>query len=801
VSRFLHSLTARLVLGVLALGLLLGVALFGSVLYLITEDYKAQFVNHVRAQSHLLVTLAGQDVRPEKLDSMFSDILLTGQVVDADYVLGTAQGERLTFSGRPRSGEIREDFFFGEHGDNIYYIAVPLVSADGARDGTLSLGFDETYVNERLAQVYRRGAWLAAAYTTVLVLIAAFLGVYIGRPLKRLRQASRDIAEGQFDRDLSTPSKITEIAALAGDLERMRAELIRRGTEIAVSAERHRAVLEHAAEAVMTLDDEGYIESFNAAAERIFGYTEDEVVGTPLSRFFPAAETGRCTDPYGRPLSGTGMSLTALRRNGESLPVLLSISAFQYGDDTLYTVVAQDISERIVFEERLARLAYYDPLTGLPNRRLFHDRLSEALKRADRNERLVGLLFIDLDRFKNINDTLGHLVGDLLLQAATQRLQEIVRKEDTVARMGGDEFTVVLDGMNHVDAASEVAQKILQRFAAPFHLGEHEVFVSPSIGITIYPFDDSDIDNMIKNADAAMYEAKAAGRNTFAFYTAHKQAETARRLSLETGLRKAVQRGEMFLQYQPEVLVHYQPQVDRFSGEIVGAEALLRWQHPELGLLPADRFVPLAEETGLILPLGEWVLREACVQTKTWQAKGLPPLRIAVNLSARQLEQPDIVALILRTVEETGLDPSYLKIEITESMVLHNLEQIRVTLQQLKDRGIRISVDDFGTGHSSLSNIQRLPIDEVKIDRSFIHNVMQSEQSAAIASAVIEMAHKLELEVVAEGVELEEQLVYLNARRCDIMQGFYFSRPLPAAEFEKLLSHYVETRNPLRLPN
>ena len=796
--RFLHSLTARLVLGVLMLGLLLGVALFGSVLYLITEDYKAQFINHVRAQSHLLVALVGQDVRSEKLDSMISDILLTGQVVDADYALETAQGGRRTFFGRPRSGEIREDFFFGEHGDNIYYIAVPIVSADGARHGALSLGFDETYVNERLAQVYRRGAYLAAAYTAVLVLIAGMLGVYIGRPLKHLRQVSRDIVKGRLKRNLSVSSNITEIADLAGDLERMRIELFRRSEEIAATAERHRAILEHAAEAILTLNEEGHIESFNVAAERIFGYAENEVLGTPFSRFFLATEISRCIEPDGKPRPGAGLSLTALRRNGESLPVLLSIGAFRHGDDTLYTAMVQDISERVMFEEKLARLAYYDPLTGLPNRRLFHDRLGEALKRADRNERLAGLLFIDLDRFKNINDTLGHLVGDLLLQAAAQRLQEAVRQGDTVARMGGDEFTIVLDDMRHVDAATEVAQKIIHQFAAPFRLGEHEVFVSPSIGITVYPFDDSDIDNMIRNADAAMYEAKAAGRNTFALYTAKKQAETAERLSLETGLRKVVQRGELLLQYQPEVLVHYQPQVDRFSGEIVGAEALLRWQHPELGLLPANRFVPLAEETGLILPLGEWALREACAQTKAWQVKGLPPLRIAVNLSPRQLEQPDIVPLILRTIEETGLDPSYLKIEITESMVLHNLERIRVTLQQLKDRGIRISIDDFGTGHSSLSNVQRLPIDEVKIDRSFIHNVTQSQQSAAVATAIIEMAHTLGLDVVAEGVELEEQLVYLHARRCNIMQGFYFSRPLPAAEFEKLLTRYVETHDPLR---
>jgi len=798
--RALHGLTTRLALGVLALGTLLGALLLAGVLYFIVEDYQAQFVNNVRSQSRMLASLVGGefDDRAE-IQSIFGELLLSGEVVYVEVAMDDPNDPRAIAPNVPQAGPgFKEDFFFGEHGDNVYYISAPVMDKDGGPRGMLNLGFDESYAREQIARVYRRGVNFAAAYTILLLILAVLLGRRLGRPLRQLREASREIASGHFDRPLTVDSRLAEVAYLSEDLETMRRELIHRGREIAAREERHRAVLEHAAEGIVTLDSQGRIEGLNAAAERIFGCAEEETLGTPLTRFFNAAEAGRMIGPDSLPRVASGIALTA-QRPGGTVPVQLSIGSFMHGEEKLYTVVVQDISERMQFEERLARLAYYDPLTGLPNRRLFHDRLAQALARAQRNEKLVGILFFDLDRFKEVNDTLGHLFGDLLLQAAAKRLTEVVRKDDSIARLGGDEFTIVLTDISNVEDAAQVAEKVIGLFSKPFHLGEHEVFISTSIGVTIYPFDDNDIENLIKNADTAMYKAKSLGRNNYQFYDARLGAQSQERLTLETALRKAVQQTELELYFQPQVLLHYQPQYDRYSGQIVGAEALARWQHPELGLLYPERFIALAEETGLIVPVGEWLLRAACEQSVAWRKKGLPPLRVAVNISPRQLQYKGIVEQVRRALDETGMDPTHLELELTESLILHNHAEIKSVLFDLKNMGVTLSIDDFGTGHSSLANLQLLPIDAVKIDKSFVHNITHDEHSAAIALAVIEMAHKLGIRVVAEGVEMEEQLVYLYSRQCDIMQGYYFSRPVPAADFESLLNADMEMQNPLKL--
>lgn len=789
---FAHSLTGRLLLGVMVLGLLLGWLLFAGVLYVVTEDFKAQFVNQVRTQSYLLASLLENNVDRASLEELLDDILISGQILDARY-----RPARENTQGDADSSHDREDFFFGEHADGVYYVNIPVrLAGKQKEEGVLVLGYDEGYTSERIAEVSRRGFYLALSYSALLLILVVVLGRHIGRPLRRLQTAAHRIASGQLEHCLTVPAHIVEITDLASDLEHMRIQLLRHSKEIAIREARHRAVLENAAEGILTLDRLGRIESFNTAAEQIFGYTSSEVIGTPFTRFLNTADVERCAEPDGEPRTVNSLSLRIKRKGGDSLHVLFSISEFMHDSDKVFTVVAQDISERVVFEEKLARLAYYDPLTGLPNRRLFHDRLSQALARAERHEKLVGILFLDLDRFKNINDTLGHLYGDLLIQATARRLLEVVRKDDTVARLGGDEFTIVLTDISNAEDAAQVAQKIIDLFAQPFHLGDHEVFVSTSIGITIYPFDDSDIENLIKNADTAMYQAKANGRNTYEFFSAHMHTGTAERLSMETALRKAVHAGGLELHYQPQVQVHYQPQVDRFSGQIVGVEALLRWQHPELGLIYPDRFIPLAEETGLIVPIGQWILRTACMQYRAWMEAGLPSMRISVNLSARQLQHPDIVSQITRVLAETGIAPEHLELEITERMILHNVDEVVARLREFKDMGILISIDDFGTGHSSLSNTRTLPIDELKIDRSFVHDITHNEQNAAIAGAVIEMAHKLGLRVVAEGVELEEQLIYLHDRHCDVMQGYYFSRPLPAGDFETLVIKDVDSMIP-----
>ncbi len=441
--------------------------------------------------------------------------------------------------------------------------------------------------------------------------------------------------------------------------------------------------------------------------------------------------------------------------------------------------ITRDITELKHSEGRLKQLAHFDSLTNLPNRVQFIERLEQTMADADRNERLVGVAFLDLDRFKYINDSLGHGKGDLLLREVAIRLSGAIRRGDTVARLSGDEFALVLADMGHVDDAVRVAQKILDVFRQPFLVAGHELFVTASMGITLYPFDDRGAQDLLRNADVAMYRAKESGKNNFQFYVAEMTARATERLSLETDLRSALDRGELSL--------HYQPIAEGKSGRIVGMEALLRWKHPVRGMISPAQFIPLAEETGFIIPIGEWVLRTACLQCRAWQKLGFPSLHVAVNLSSRQFHQRDLPASIYHILQETGLNPLYLDLEITEGLVMQQAESSINTLRELKAMDMRISIDDFGTGYSSLSYLKRFPIDVLKIDQSFVRDIPGDADDAAIASTIITMAHSLGLKVVAEGVETKEQLNFMCEHGCDAMQGYFLSKPLPADQFESFL--------------
>jgi len=621
------------------------------------------------------------------------------------------------------------------------------------------------------------------------VLVSPILYLFLFRPL------SAHIAALQQAQGLLRQQR----DHLEEEVQHRTAELVERNREIADREVHYRAVVEGATEGILTLDKQGLIARDNTAAKKMFGYDSGMMIGMPLVQMLTPDSAKRCLGSDGLLYPVSNLSLEAQHKNGETIPILLSINTFKYENDHYFTAIIQDISERVMFEKHLARLAYYDSLTGLPNRRMFHDRLVQAIERARRNEKLVGVLFLDLDHFKDINDTLGHLFGDRVLQETAKRLSDLLRKEDTVARLGGDEFTVILENISNVAAAENVAKKILHSIRQPFKLGEHEIYVTSSIGITLYPLDDSDIERLIMNADGAMYQAKSHGRNTYELYTPKILSKTIERVALEASFRNAVKSADFHLQYQPEFVLHYQPEVDRYSGEVVGAEALIRWQHSELGIIGPDQFIPLAEATGLIVPLGEWVLRTACKQAVAWRKSGFPPFHIAVNVSALQLKSREIVPQVARILEETGMEGRYLELELTESMVLDKSEELIAILRSFKEMGITISIDDFGTGHSSLANLQLLPVDNVKIDISFIRNVTKSEQDAAIVVGIIEMAHKLGLKVIAEGVETEEQQMYLLAHHCDIMQGYHFSRPMVAEDFEALLVNRVETA-PIKQP-
>jgi diguanylate cyclase (GGDEF)-like protein len=424
-------------------------------------------------------------------------------------------------------------------------------------------------------------------------------------------------------------------------------------------------------------------------------------------------------------------------------------------------------------------LAYYDTLTDLPNRLLFEDRLAQALTLAQRNRQILGTFFLALDRFKKINDTLGHAVGDLLLKDVAERVKRSVSECDTVARFDGEEFAVLLTRVAGTEDLVEISRSINEALKPSFLLEGHEIYVTASIGISLFPFDGEDLGTLLKNAGAALYRAKMQGGNNYQFYTSDMNARALKRLALESSLRRAVE--------NEEFVIHYQPQVEMESRKIVGAEALVRWQHPKFGLLAPAEFIPMAEDTGLILLLGAWVLRTACAQTRAWQQAGCGDLRIAVNVSPRQFQDKNLLDTVVQVLSETGLDSTCLELELTESSIMQNAESAGKTLTDLREMGVKISIDDFGTGYSSLGYLKRLPIDILKLDQSFVNGATTDPDDAALVMAIISLAHNLKLKVIAEGVETEEQVRFLRLLRCDGGQGYLFGKPMPADLFRALI--------------
>jgi len=474
----------------------------------------------------------------------------------------------------------------------------------------------------------------------------------------------------------------------------------------------------------------------------------------------------------------------------------LNGDAFNLRDEELAFSFAHSLSlvldnAREMEEVKLARqsldyMAHFDALTDLPNRTLLKDRIQQAISHAQRNSGMVGLLFLDLDNFKVVNDSLGHTLGDVLLKNVAQRISDCLREGDTAARLGGDEFIVMLPDMSDTQDAAKVASKILESLAIPLHIDQHEIFVSVSIGISIYPSNSNNMDGLLAEADGAMYHAKKQGKNNYQFFTPEMNHSAQQYMKLEKHLRRALQQNEFVLFYQPQVEVE--------SGRIIGMEALIRWFSPDLGLVDPGDFIPLAEETGLIVPIGAWVLKTACTQANHWQHSGMP-IRVAVNLSSRQfhqaqnkqLTQHPLLDAVLNALDETGLPPDLLELEITEGILMHHLDSTMEILDTIKNRGVRLSVDDFGTGYSSLSYLKRFPIDTLKIDKSFVNDITTDPSDKAIVAAISAMAQQLKLEVIAEGVETEAQLAFLRELRCHYVQGYYFSKPLPADETLLLL--------------
>ncbi len=543
-------------------------------------------------------------------------------------------------------------------------------------------------------------------------------------------------------------------------------------------------IFENTVEGILVTDANGVISMVNRAFSNITGFSAEEAIGqTP--RLLSSQRQGReFFEQMWQSLLRQGYwqgEIWNRRKNGEAYPEWLAITAITdpQGRTAHYVGVFHDITEIKRNEEQISFQAYHDALTGLPNRLLFKDRLNMALAHAPRQREGLALLFLDLDDFKNINDSLGHAMGDQLLQAVSRRLVRWVRDEDSVARLGGDEFIMLLVGTHTPDYAVQVASRILETMAEPLRVHGQEFYVTASIGITVYPHDGQDAETLVANADTAMYRAKADGRNNYKLFTPAMNQEVVKRMELERSLRRALREGEF--------VMHYQPKVELVSGRVVGVEALIRWQRPGLGLVPPAEFIPVAEETGLIVPIGEWVLFTACRAAQGWRRQGFSDLRVAVNLSPRQFRQRNLVQLVSRALAESGLPAHCLELEVTESVVMHSVEDAILTLEHLSQLGVHLFMDDFGRGYSSLYYLKRFPMHALKIDRSFVSDIVNNPGDASIVDTIISMSRSLNLKVVAEGVETQEQLDFLKGLRCDQMQGFLFSRPLPLEELEALL--------------
>jgi len=529
---------------------------------------------------------------------------------------------------------------------------------------------------------------------------------------------------------------------------------------------------------IICLTPEGRFLYVNPLWMRLTGYDLPGLEHTTFFDLIDLEHRARVLKEFGQALletRSTSIEAEFVARNGRRISVEGHLApTLQEGRPHMAWCICRDVTVRKHAEEQLFRMAHFDALTGLPNRSNLMARVEEARTGARASGRLLALLFVDLDRFKLINDSLGHAVGDDLLQAVARRFQRAIQDSDTVCRIGADEFIVALTDVPDPKEVPNLVGRLLKPLGRPFHIGSHEIFITASVGISVFPEDGDDLDLLVKRANIAMSHAKSLGRNNHQFYHPKMDEDADRRLALSHGLRLAMEAGEF--------RVHYQPKVDVVTGLVTALEALVRWEHPELGLLPPTEFVPLAEEAGLILPMGEWVLREACRQAVAWQREGLPPTRIGVNLSGYQLQMPGMALAVWRILEETGLAPEWLELEITETVVMQNPSMAVTVLEEIRALGVQVSIDDFGTGYSSLSQLQRFSVNTLKIDKSFIRDLEHNPTDAAIVTAIIAMGLSLNLEVVAEGVETEGQLAFLREKQCHGAQGFYFSGPVPPRE-------------------
>ncbi len=546
-------------------------------------------------------------------------------------------------------------------------------------------------------------------------------------------------------------------------------------------------VFGHSLEGIIITDEQTRLLEVNKAFTDITGYTAQESIYKTPHILFSGWQDKAFYNELWDKVKKEGVwqgEIKDRRKNGEIYVQWLTVCSIknELGRTTNYIGVFSDITEKKHTEKQINKLAYYDVLTGLPNRSLFNDRLAHCIEKANRGNGMLAVIFIDLDNFKYINDTLGHFVGDQFLQMVSERMMSVIRKDDTVARLGGDEFVIILEKINNISDAGLIAKKIIGLVTQPFSLSNQEVFSGASIGISIFPNDGEDAQSLVKNADTAMYNVKEHGKNDFRFFTEKMNAKSAETLKLSSDLRRAIENNEL--------VIYYQPQMDLKTQNIVGIEALVRWNHKEKGLVPPNDFIPFAEKSSLIELIGEWVLQNSCRQYVSWKQNDLKELKMSINISAKQLRNKNLIDIIQKTLNETGMNPNLIELELTESAIMFNADEAINIMQKLKDLGIGISIDDFGTGYSSLNYLKRFAIDKIKIDYTFIRDIETDHNNRAITKTIIELAHNLNLKAIAEGVETKGQLDFLVENNCDEAQGFYYYEPFLISDFSQLLKKF-----------
>lgn len=784
-----NRFTSRMVLGELLIHGLLASIVFILLLPSLEQHLKNQFINTSLANaSQLAGTLEHFQYPPSDIDS-----ILNGNL---SLIHLNIQDGSIT--------RVEADAEFGDRDDNVYHIAVPLLISEA--DYILQLGYDETATSDLIASTRQYGLIITAGYILLAVIIATIIGPQLTRPLVQLGNAARKIASGNHARHLEFNSNIHEIKQLSNNLELMRGELVDQREALATREARLSTIMANVIEGLITIDSNGKIISFNLAAERIFGYTASEVVGQDIqllfsqdfSVFINNTEMANSVDQIG------SYETQGRRKHGDSFHLEASVNQVCQLDGCIYIVICRDITERKQAEAKirslqtdlegrvikrtqelagankeLKHLALHDSLTSLPNRVLLQDRMTQAIRTAKRDEHSAALLLSDLDRFKEVNDTLGHHYGDLLLQQVAVRLRSVLRDSDTVARLGGDEFAILLPNVTDQDQIILTANKIVAAIAAPFIFEDQNIHIGISIGVAICPGDSDKPSTLMRQADVAMYVAKRSNTD-IAFYKPELDEHSIKRLSMAGELRRGLQ--------QKQLVVHYQPNIDLRLNRVVGVEALVRWQHPEKGLILPDEFIPLAEHSGHIRELTAFVLEESLHQLHLWNSTGLT-LQMSINLSGRSLHDSDLCDHIAKLLDQWQIKPEHLQLEITERALMYDPTQANKTLSQLDAMGVKLSIDDFGTGYSSLAYLKQLPIHEIKIDKSFVHAMLEQDADKVIVRSTIDLAHNMGHQVIAEGVDSEAVLNLLREMGCDLAQGYHINKPSPAEELRQWLLH------------